>query len=379
MKVAIAGAGISGLASALAIARRHHNSNVYVYERQAEIAVSGAGIQLGPNAFHALNQISPQLAAEVKEKIITPARLLMRDLVTGKLLSSLPLGEQVQTDFGQPYGMIHRAALQAKLLEHAHAQPNIEVQLGRAFDAQSAFAKSADLTIAADGLWSTVREQVMGEARTHLSSIAFRAFAPCTDEVCEIRLWVGAGVHVVAYPVLHPTEGHRVLNIAAFVSGVQMQKLNEALPKQDNTSWAMNVSSQEMCDGLLITNAELKSILLDSQNCSAWRVFDLKPIHQWFYGKTVLVGDAAHAMLPHLAQGAAFGLEDAACLAKAPLFLAQFQQNRLERCLRAQMTAKRYQAIYHAGGLFRKARNAVLSQSLLAPKYGGLSWVYAHH
>jgi 2-polyprenyl-6-methoxyphenol hydroxylase-like FAD-dependent oxidoreductase len=378
MKVAVAGAGISGLASALAIARKHKNSNVYVYERQAEIAVTGAGIQLGPNAFYALHQISPALAAEVKEQIITPIQLVMRDIVTGEVLSKVPLGEQVQADFGQPYGMLHRAMLQAKLLEHALAQPNIEVQLGRAFDAESAFAKSADLTIAADGLWSTVRDQVMGQARTHLSSIAFRAFAPCTDEVDEIRLWVGVGVHVVAYPVLHPTEGHRVLNIAAFVSGAQMQKLNDVLPQQDNTSWAMNVSSQEMCDGLLVTNDELQSILLGSQNCSAWRVFDLKPIHQWFYGKTVLVGDAAHAMLPHLAQGAAFGLEDAVSLAKAPLFLAQFQEARIERCLRAQMAAKRYQAIYHAGGLLRKARNAVLSQSIFAPKYGGLSWVYSH-
>jgi 2-polyprenyl-6-methoxyphenol hydroxylase-like FAD-dependent oxidoreductase len=378
MRVAVAGAGISGLASALAIARKHENSNVYVYERQAEIALTGAGIQLGPNAFHALNQISPELAAEVKRKIITPARLLMRDFLTGKLLSRVALGGQVQADFGQPYGMLHRAVLQAKLLEHAQAQTNIEVQLGRAFDAESAFAKSADLTIAADGLWSTVREQVMGQAKTDLSSIAFRAFAQCTDEVDEIRLWVGAGVHVVAYPVLHPSEGHRVLNIAAFVSGAQMQKLNDSLPKQDNTSWAMNVSAQRMCDGLLVANDELRSILLGSQDCSAWRVFDLKPIHQWFYGKTVLVGDAAHAMLPHLAQGAAFGLEDAACLAKAPLFLAQFQEDRLQRCLRAQLAAKRYQAIYHADGLLRKARNAVLSQARFAPKYGGLSWVYGY-
>jgi 2-polyprenyl-6-methoxyphenol hydroxylase-like FAD-dependent oxidoreductase len=378
MKVAIAGAGIAGLASALAIARKHDNSNVYVYERQAEIAVAGAGIQLGPNAFHALHQISPTLAQEVKEKIITPVRLLMRDIATGKLLSSVPLGAQVQADFGQPYGMLHRAVLQAKLLEHALAQSNIEVQLGKAFDSESALAKSADLTIAADGIWSSLREQVMGQTRTDLSSIAFRAFAQCHDEIDEIQLWVGSGVHVVVYPVLHPSDGLRVLNIAAFVSGSQMQKLNEALPQQDNSSWAMNISPQAMCDGLLVINDELKSLLLRSQDCSAWRVFDLKPIHQWFYGKTVLVGDAAHAMLPHLAQGAAFGLEDAACLAKAPLFLAKFQEARLERCLRAQMAAKRYQAIYHAGGLFQKVRNAVLSQSIFAPKYGGLSWVYSH-
>jgi 2-polyprenyl-6-methoxyphenol hydroxylase-like FAD-dependent oxidoreductase len=368
MKVAIAGAGIAGLASALAIARKHDKSSVYVYERQAEIAVTGAGIQLGPNAFHAMHQISPTLAQEVKEKIITPVRLLMRDIATGKLLSSVPLGAQVQADFGQPYGMLHRAVLQAKLLEHALAQSNIEVQLGRAFDSESALAKSADLTIAADGIWSSLREQLMGQTRTDLSSIAFRAFAQ----------WVGSGVHVVVYPVLHPSDGHRVLNVAAFVSGSQMQKLNEALPLLDNSSWAMNVSPQAMCDGLLVINDELKSLLLRSQDCSAWRVFDLKPIHQWFYGKTVLVGDAAHAMLPHLAQGAAFGLEDAACLAKAPLFLAKFQEDRLERCLRAQMAAKRYQAIYHAGGLFQKVRNAVLSQPFFAPKYGGLSWVYSH-
>jgi 2-polyprenyl-6-methoxyphenol hydroxylase-like FAD-dependent oxidoreductase len=378
MRVAIAGAGISGLASALAIARKHENSNVYVYERHAEMAVMGAGIQLGPNAFHALNQISPELAVELKEKIITPERLIMRDIVTGKVLSDVLLGDQVQADFGQPYGMLHRAVLQSTLLEHVQAQSNIEVQFGKAFETDSAFAKSADLTIAADGLWSTLRQQVMGQAPTNLSSVAFRAFAPCIEEPNEIQLWVGVGMHVVAYPVLHPVGGGRVLNIAAFVSGLQMQKLHETLPQQESSSWATNVSPQAMCDGLLGLNDTLRALLSRAHSCSAWRVFDLKPIHQWFYGKTVLVGDAAHAMLPHLAQGAAFGLEDAASLAKAPLFLARFQEERLERCLRAQMAAKRYQAIYHAGGMFRRARNAVLSQSFFSPKYGGLSWVYSH-
>jgi salicylate hydroxylase len=378
MRVAVAGAGIAGLASALAIARRHEKSNVYVYERQAEIAVVGAGIQLGPNAFHALKQISPTLAAELKEKIITPEHLTMRDIETGNVLNRLALGAKVEVDFGQPYGMLHRAVLQAKLFEHAQAQANIEIQLGTAFDPESPFAKSADLTIAADGLWSTVRQTVMGPTDTNLSSIAFRSFAPYVDEANEIQLWVGAGMHVVAYPVWHPTNGRKVINIAAFVSGPQMQKLHETLPQQENSSWALNMSSGEMCDSLNVVNDDLKCLLLSADECSAWRVFDMKPIYQWFYGKTVLVGDAAHAMLPHLAQGAAFSLEDAASLAKAPLFLAQFQEARLERCLRAQMAAKRYQAIYHAGGLFRKARNAVLSQSLFAPKYGGLSWVYSH-
>jgi salicylate hydroxylase len=158
-----------------------------------------------------------------------------------------------------------------------------------------------------------------------------------------------------------------------------MKTLHESLPQQESSSWATNVSAREMLEGLGIGNQALADLLLGARECSAWRVYDLKPIHQWFFGKTVLVGDAAHAMLPHLAQGAAFGLEDAVSLAKAPLFLAQFQNERLDRCLRAQMAAKRYQAIYHAGGLLRKARNAVLAQSFFSPAYGGLSWVYSHH
>jgi 2-polyprenyl-6-methoxyphenol hydroxylase-like FAD-dependent oxidoreductase len=379
MRVAIAGAGITGLASALAIARKHSQSNVYVYERQAELAVTGAGIQLGPNAFHALHDISPDLANELKAKIISPERLLMRDIVSGKLLSSVTLGSQVEADFGQPYGMVHRSVLQTTLLAHCQEQSNIELQLGKPFDTESAFAKSADLTIAADGLWSSLRQKVMGDVQTQLSSIAFRAFAECRDEANEIQLWVGAGVHVVAYPVLHPVEKTRVLNIAAFVSGAHMKTLHASLPQQEHSSWATNVTAREMSEGLKIGNEALTNLLLGARECSAWRVFDLKPIHQWFFGKTVLVGDAAHAMLPHLAQGAAFGLEDAVSLAKAPLFLAQFQNERLDRCLRAQMAAKRYQAIYHAGGLLRKARNAVLAQSFLSPAYGGLSWVYSHH
>jgi 2-polyprenyl-6-methoxyphenol hydroxylase-like FAD-dependent oxidoreductase len=379
MRVAVAGAGITGLASALAISRKHSQSNIYVYERQPELTVAGAGIQLGPNAFHALYEICPDLARELKAKIIAPERLLMRDMVSGKLLTSVTLGHQVEADFGQPYGMLHRSVLQTTLLTHCQAQSNIELQLGKPFDAESAFAKSADLTIAADGLWSSLRQKVMGDVQTQLSSIAFRAFAECSDEANEIQLWVGAGVHVVAYPVLHPVEQTRVLNIAAFVSGAQMKTLHESLPQQENSSWATNVSARAMLEGLGIGNQALADLLLGARECSAWRVYDLKPIHQWFFGKTVLVGDAAHAMLPHLAQGAAFGLEDAVSLAKAPLFLAQFQNERLDRCLRAQMAAKRYQAIYHAGGLLRKARNAVLAQSFFSPAYGGLSWVYSHH
>jgi salicylate hydroxylase len=383
MRVAIAGAGIAGLANAIAIGRRHGASQIQLYEKQASLMPVGAGVQLGPNAFHALEKISPELAADLKARIATPAKLIMRDLSSDKTLSMVALGDTIQARFGQPYGMLHRASLQTALYEHASRLSNVNIQFDKPYE-HADNSRYYDLVVGADGLWSPLRTALFGPASAQLSSIAFRAFAPCESVEKDVQLWVGEGAHIVAYPIAHPVTGTAVLNVAIFVSGAMMSTLDARLPKQDKTSWACDVSVRDVLSSLPQVSPALARLLPSLYQCSAWRVFDLERSQHWGKDQVVLVGDAAHAMLPHLAQGAAFGLEDAVALAnlispnKAPLDREAFELNRRARCWRAQQLASRYQRIYHAGGWLKTARNLVLSQPLLAPSFGGLSWVYGY-
>jgi salicylate hydroxylase len=324
----------------------------------------GAGVQLGPNAFHALEAISPELAAELKARITSPRKLVMRDLSSGKVLSEVILGDAVKAKFGQPYGMLHRATLQTALYEHARRLPNVIIQFDKPYD-HADNSRYYDLVIGADGLWSGLRTALFGEASAELSSIAFRAFAPCESDETDVQLWVGPGAHIVAYPIAHPVTGGTVLNVAMFVSGAKLVALNSRLPKLEKTSWVCEASVADVV--LCVPNAslELMKTLQNLYQCSAWRVFDLGPVKAWGRENVVLLGDAAHAMLPHLAQGAAFGMEDAVALANvmaqvnASEFLRAFEQNRRARCSRAQQLAARYQRIYHADGWLKTARDLV--------------------
>jgi salicylate hydroxylase len=388
VKIAIAGAGIAGLAGALSLARSLPHSHIRVHERSATISTQGAGIQLGPNAFAALEKISQELSESLKSVIVRPERVVMKDFSTGKALTTVKLGSDITQTFGQPYGVLHRATLLERMLAACEAQRNIEIEFGSSF--QSALSSQADLLIGADGLWSSARKEVLGEAAVRLSSIAFRGFAPWSGPQLDVQVWTGPGVHVVCYPVMAPlgiaSDQAMVLNVAIFVSGHRQQMLDETLPKTDQTSWATQVSAQEILAALPSPESALRELLISVTQASAWRVFDQATLPAWHRDKTLLVGDAAHAMLPHLAQGAAFALEDAAELANQiktnPQALeAAFQgfyAARAPRCLRAQRTARRYQKIYHASGLLRLARNGVLSLPLLSPAFGGLSWVYGY-
>jgi salicylate hydroxylase len=389
VKIAIAGAGIAGLASALALAKKNPKFSIDVFERQQTPATLGAGIQLGPNAFAALYDIDCDLAEYLKNQSVIPNRLVMRDLHSGKILSTLELGESLRTAFGQPYGVMHRATLQNALIERCENQSNLQLHFGQDFIR----AGTPDLTVIANGLWSSESRAISNDGEPKLSSIAYRGVVPMHDVNGalspldnEVQLWVGPQAHVVVYPMKHPVDGSYVLNVAAFISGQRMKAMDTSLPQKDRTSWATTITSSQLINTLPRLNSTLDGVLRRIQEASVWRVFAGARLKTWHQGSAVLVGDAAHAMLPHLAQGAAFALEDAAALAKyvdgrgaeaIPLALMKFQAERIARCHRAQAAALRYQRIYHATGIVRFARDCVLAMPSLAPEFGGLSWIYA--
>jgi salicylate hydroxylase len=398
LNIAIAGAGIAGLASALALAKANPQFPINVFERQATPTALGAGIQLGPNAFAALRAIDLELWEQIKNRSLKPSRLVMRDLETGRVLSTLALGQSIERAFGQPYGVMHRATLQTALVAYCKAQPNLQLHFGTAFVPNA----SSDLNVIADGLWSSHRLAIAKGVEPKLSSIAFRGLVDAdhnADDLVslsnnDVQLWVGPRAHVVVYPINHPRDGRRVMNVAAFISGQRMKALDASLPQRDRTSWATTLTPTQLMSALPRLNDKLGDLLAQTQEVSAWRVFAGAQLGTWFKDSMVLIGDAAHAMLPHLAQGAAFALEDAACLAKhigemahkserqaalsqgLALALQSFQTERLARCHRAQNAAVRYQRIYHATGIVRFARNQVLAIPFLTPEFGGLRWVY---
>jgi 2-polyprenyl-6-methoxyphenol hydroxylase-like FAD-dependent oxidoreductase len=394
LKIAVAGAGIAGLASALALAKTNPKFQVDVFERQSMLSGLGAGIQLGPNAFAALHAIDADLAQYLKEQSLIPQRLVMRDLQSGKILTTLALGEKMQAEFGQPYGVLHRATLQQALLDGCQNMPNVQLHFGRALNQQLDSGQiGADVVVAADGLWSSFRTSMSTVFEPTLSSIAFRGLVPLDHAVSssenEVQLWVGPQAHVVIYPMKHPPRNSRVLNVVAFISGQRMKAMNASLPQRDRTSWATTATASELIRALPRLHAKVHELLSQTQEASTWRVFAGPRLETWQQGSTVLVGDAAHAMLPHLAQGAAFALEDAVALAKhvgtkdsvdgnaaMPQALLNFQNERMARCHRAQKLSHRYQKIYHAGGALRFARNLVLAVPSVAPAFGGLRWIY---
>ncbi len=386
-QVSVAGAGIAGLSTALALARRHPQLSIRLFEKQAALSAVGAGIQIGPNAFAAMQAISPALCEEAKSLALFPEQLVMRDWQTGAKLSEVQLSGAMRNTFGQPYGVLHRASLQSRLLRHVQKEgERIAVRLGETMP-----EKPTGHVIGADGIWSGLRRQLNPSVEPKQSSIALRALIPVQTSVNHfektVRLFVGPNVHAVLYLVRNPASEKNTefaLNVALFVSGARSKALQALLPNANDMvragGWSHLVSFASLLPALPSVCSQVQEVMeqIDGlSQVSIWPVFDLPPLSSYRNDKIILIGDAAHAMLPHLAQGAAFALEDAAVLAQCWPHVDAFLQARTRRWRRAQQLAARYQDIYHAKGAYKLARNTALRLPVFTPKFGGLSWVYA--
>jgi salicylate hydroxylase len=384
--IAIVGAGIGGLTAALALSARGHE--VALIERRTGFSEVGAGIQLSPNASRVLIDLGLGLA--LQRAASEPDGVVVRSLGTGRVIGEVALGAFMRRRFGAPYLVIHRADLQTILLDAARARAGIRLLVGRkavAVDdlkahttvtAESAGgaveALTADIVVGADGLWSAVRAAA-GDTRRplHRRVVAWRATidraaAPRGLDAGRTGLWLGAAGHVVHYPI----DGGRRLNVVA------LQRRTAPVE-----GWSARGERAELARAFAGADPLLLELLEAPDEWLLWSLFDL-PVRAMAKGRVALLGDAAHPVLPFVAQGGALAIEDAAVLAAALAHhagdvrgaLRAYAAARLPRVRKVQDEARRNGAIYHASGLLAFGRDLVmrrLGPEGMAERY---AWIY---
>ena len=301
----IAGGGIAGLAAAIGLRRIGRNARVF--EQAPAFEEVGAGLQMSPNAVGALQWLGAWEAVE--PSCVIPTEIHVRDGRSGGILQRIRLGKPFEERFGAPYRVCHRADLLAALLQVAEAQPGVELNTGAPVQSSVSTPEGARLTLAsgavmegaavigADGIHSKVREAVCGPIAllTHGHAL-FRALLPLAlvppaIETDCVTLWLCPGGHVVHYPV----SNWRNFNVVAAIDGPAKPGVQPG-------------------DSFADMDETLSALLAAPDSWLSWPLAVLPDLPQWSNGNVVLTGDAAHATLPYLAQGAAMALEDACSL-----------------------------------------------------------------
>ena len=385
LPVLIAGGGIGGLAAALALARK--GFAVEVFEQGAEFREIGAGIQLGPNVYRMFEALG--LTEAIERWSAHPENLLMMDALTGEKVASMPVGGDAyrQRFGGYLYGVIHRGDLHQVFLEACAIEPNIELRVAKkvlrhaddgarvVLHLEGGETAEGCALIGCDGLWSKVREQLLGDGAPRVSGhIAYRAVLPRADVPEDlwqnnVVLWAGPKTHLVHYPL---RRGELYNLVAVFHSD------------RYEEGWDVFGDPAELKARFANERPEVQRLLAKIDVWKMWVLCDREPIREWSRGRVTLLGDAAHPMLQYLAQGANMAIEDAVVLAafaeiNAGDFARAFQQYQEERYLRTsrvQITARYYGDIYHAAGVVRELRNQWLAEPTAGPPGQAMAWLY---
>ncbi len=383
----IAGGGIGGLAAAIALGR--NSIGCEVLERSHFAEETGAGIQLGPNATRALAALGVLEAIEPHG--FKPSAVVIYDGLSGRKLSSLPLGNGVLERYGAPYLTLRRADVHAGLRAGLRGLSSIVLRPGfelTAIDAQSrdgVVARAADgseasgaYLIGADGLWSSVRTTVSPTARLRFTgATAWRtqltrnATLPAPFAAPVVGLWLGPQAHLVHYPV----GGGSELNVVAVTEGGAARQ-----------GWSGVSDAKALLASFTRWTKEARSLVDRADNWRNWSLYRLTGLKRWSTGLVTLLGDAAHPVLPYLAQGAALAIEDAvalaACLASSSGDVAKalyrYGQSRRPRALHVERASRRMGWLYHLDMPLAQARNFVLAQRNEETALRRFDWLYAY-
>ena len=363
----VVGAGIGGLTAALAIAAK--GFRVVVVERATELSEIGAGIQLAPNAGRVLAGLG--LDKAIAAAAVEPAAIDVISGRSGRRLTSVPTAA-FRSRYGFPYRVIHRADLQS-ILAAAADRIRIRIELGATVESFATQGSSllvrvrkagttevvtADGIVAADGVWSSLREKIAGAASPQPTGrTAWRAIIPADVAhdilaVDRVGLWLGSGAHLVHYPV---AQGAAV-NLVAVVA--------EAW---DRKGWSAAGNPAELAQKFSGWSRQARAIIAAPVAWQKFAVMAVDPAGAWQDDRLVLLGDAAHAMAPFLAQGAAMAIEDAAVLAAAlpansdvAAAFAAYVGERRPRTAAIAASSRQAGERFHMSGLMGLARNAAL-------------------
>ncbi|GAC1586406.1 MAG: 3-hydroxybenzoate 6-hydroxylase [Candidatus Velthaea sp.] len=382
--IVVAGGGIGGLAVALALARR--GRDVRVLEKAAEFGEIGAGLQLAPNASWALDRLG--VLAAVRTHAVAPSRIMWMDALSGERLTALDLGAAFVERYGFPYLVMHRSDLLDALLLAAQREKRITLETnkdvtgvedresGAVIRCADGTVYEADVLIGADGLWSTIRKQIVDDGKPICSRyVAYRGAIPM-DEMSEhagldnVMLWTGPGMHLVQYPL---RRGELYNQVAVF-------KSSRYSPESDEWGTPSELD-EHFAGGAPLVVSALSKIKRNRR----WPMFDRLPIATWTRRRITLLGDAAHPMLQYLAQGAAQALEDAVVCADAldahddiDAGLLAYQAERAARTTQVQTLARAWGEYWHLHpGRALDERNAFL-RARPAGDFSYTDWFYAY-
>ncbi len=312
--VLIAGGGIGGLSTALALARVGRSS--LVLEKSTQLGEIGAGIQLGPNAFHAFDHLG--IGDEARKMAVYIDALRLMDAMSGEQIAQIPLDAPFRARFGNPYAVVHRGDLHGVFLRACLDHPLVELRTSSAVSGydhsdQGVEAILADgsrvsgaALVGADGLWSKIRERVVGDGKPRVTGHStYRSVIPTEQMPEDLRwnaatLWAGPKCHIVHYPL----SGWKLFNLVVTFHNDAPEPVA-----------GKPVSMAEVEAGFQHIHPRARQIIAHGTDWKLWVLCDRDPVVNWTDGPVALLGDAAHPTLQYLAQGACMAMEDGVCLA----------------------------------------------------------------
>jgi salicylate hydroxylase len=376
------------MTAALALAQQGFRATICEHTRGPD--ESGAGIQLSPNASRIL--IALGLASRLQPYIVAPEELTIMHARTARILARAPLGHAVEQRYGAPYWVIHRGDLHAVLLDAIRANPHVSLRFDTTVEDFAAYKGGVTVAalssnqlveeralafVGADGLWSRVRERLGHATRPRFARrTAWRALAPAAEATpgpasAAVNLWLGRHAHLVHYAV----RGGSLVNVVAVIRDEWRER-----------GWSASGERREILARFPpgMWAGAVRQLLEIPEQWRKWALFDCKPLRFWGKGPVTLLGDAAHPMLPYLAQGAAMAIEDAAILAnelaRTPdepgSAMRRYEAARQRRTARVQGTARRNGIIYHMGGaeaFLRGVAMAAMGGERIISRY---DWLY---
>lgn len=312
-RILIAGGGIGGLATAVGLAQKGYAS--LVLERSPQFGEIGAGIQLGPNAFHAFDYLGVGDAARKMAVYVDTLRLM--DAATGDEILRVPLDAPFRERFKNPYAVVHRGDLYSVFLQACRESPLVELRsssevIGYEKDGDSVRALvrggepvTGAALVGADGLWSKVREKVVGDGKPRVTGhTTYRSVIPTEEMPEDLRwnaatLWAGPKCHIVHYPL----SGWKLFNLVVTCHNDAPEPV-AGIP----------VKAEEVVASFSHVHARARAIIQKGRDWKLWVLCDRDPVLNWTDGRVTLLGDAAHPTLQYMAQGACMAMEDAVCL-----------------------------------------------------------------
>ena len=384
--IIVAGGGLGGLGAALGLAKK--GKNVVVLEKASALGEIGAGIQLGPNAFHSFDYLG--VGKSAREQAVYIEHLRFMDAITAEEVNRIPLDEKFRTRFGNPYAVVHRADLHKELVKACEEHDLIDLRVnsevvGYDQDDVSVTANlssgdkvTGELLVGADGLHSAIRAKLVGDGAPRVSGDStYRSVIPIDQMPESLRwnaatLWMGPDCHLVHYPL----SGWKVFNLV-------ITKCNGATDVVAGKS----LSHEEVHSNFDHIHDTPRQLIDIGQDWKVWVLCDRAPTEDWIDGRAVLLGDAAHPTLQYYAQGACMALEDAVCLSEVigsfpddlDGALKTYKDNRLVRTARIQIGSRQLgDNWFHVDGVHRKLRNEIMGKMTAEDYYYQLQWLYGH-